>query len=264
MKYEIRLIVTPSGATYRAGRGRQLVASNVRLQFDANGIALSFSVLDTERERVELDNQQLVELRHGNSRAFLGRVKSLRQQSGGTAWDVVAVDFKHELRDVPFFGRSVQKNDNLRWMRVKYAYTKADVTAGHLYQWTVGAQMQDVLNNMCGELQSDGLPTFADWFPTEIYQAWGWNYSTGASPWTGNAQSWITAARATSATHPFAALTRVPWGTQFDGNNVADVLTTLLRKYYPGHAWWINPVTQLFEIVDTYQETPLVVTVGDA
>jgi len=256
---------------------KEIEVSGLVLDFSAGGIVLSFSIKDHIKELVKLYNQSLVECVSTSSttgvstgkRVFLGRVRSVRRAEGGGLWNVVVWDFKKEMFDIPFFGRSLQKRDDgnrKRWATVKYAFTKEDVSEGELYYWTVGAMLQDVINQMCGETgdfdipELDGLPTFYDYFPEEIVDSWKYNYSSDNSPagedWRDNWPEWIDSARQTTAAHPFSELDRKPWGVQFSGEKVGTVINNILNRYYPSYNWWINPQTMLIEIVKTYELEP--------
>ena len=224
---------------------KEIEVSGLVLNFSAGGIVLSFSIKDHIKENVKLYNQSLVEVTDSagtsgsTGRVFLGRVRSVRRAEDSGLWKVVVWDFKKEMFDIPFFGRSLQKRDDgnrKRWATVKYAFTKEDVSIGNLYYWTVGAMLQDVINQMCGETgdfdssapELDGLPTFYDYFPEEIIEHWKYNYDApSASDWQTNWPEWIDSARQTTAGHPFSELDRKPWGVQFSGEKVGAVLSEL-------------------------------------
>ena len=253
---------------------KEIEVGGLVLDFSASGIVLSFSIKNHIKEAAKLYNQSLVECISTGSttgRVFLGRVRSVRRAEGGGLWNVEVWDFKKEMFDIPFFGRSLQKRDTdavgtytarKRWATVKYAFTKEDVTEGELYYWTVGSMLQDVINQMCGECPGtsgagDNLPTFYDYFPEEIVDEWKYNYDspTGAD-WQINWNDWIQSARQTTSTHPFSELDRKPWGVQFSGEKVGTVINNILNRYYPSYNWWINPQTMLIEIVKTYELNP--------
>lgn len=245
---------------------------DVVLTCDANGMKLSFGVRARELTRLAvtptpntpLRSRSVIEMYDDTTRAFYGLVYDAAWDNEGL-WRVEVRDLKYWLADATLWGRSLQVARDKRFARVKYAYAAAADSGGWLVLWTVGAIIQDVLNNMCAALAHDtptggiSTPTLAEYFSSAVVDGMKHKYSYWSSTSFSVVSSWVTAITGDTDVEtrsPWYLLTLPPFGIQFDGDTVAGAIDKLLKRYYPGWTWWVDPTTLVPAPVNVYGANP--------